>query len=218
MYVSKEEPTVIWYRILFLNRRTFTAAAVGAFSLLAVSTALMAQANQLTVFTAACALLIFLMSAGLAAAWKQEDLLRTSGLVGGILLMELCRYIYLSEQYLNIGVDAVVALGLVLCMLFSAYLMVCFVILMITYDHFTIRVGKKSGRTKLIANQISVCVLLLCFLVMTVERWLIADELLLQCASAASCLADLCLFVMLACCELYLTIDGQILSIYSKEG
>lgn len=208
---------MIWYRTLFLNRRTFAAAAAGAISLLVVSFGLMALAGQLTMFTASCGALIFLMCAGLAAAWKKEDLLRTSGLVGGILLVELCRYIYLSEQYLSIGVDAVVSLGLIQCMLFSAYLMVCFVILMVTYNHFTIHVGKNSGRTKLIANQISICVLLLCFLVMTVERWLIADHLLLQSASALSCLSDLCLFIMIACCELYLTVDGQILRIYRKE-
>lgn len=208
---------MIWYRTLFLNRKTFTAAAAGAFFLLAVSTLLMVQAGQLTFFTTACTLLIFLMSAGLAVAWAKEDLLRTSGLVGGILLVELCRYIYLSEQFLNIGVDAIVSLGLTQCMLFSSYLMVCFVILMVTYNHFTIRVGRNSGRTKLIANQFSLCVLLLCFLVMTVERWMIADHLLLQSASALSCLADLCLFIMIACCELYLTVDGQILSVYRRE-
>lgn len=209
---------MIWYRTLFLNRKTFAAAAVGAFSLLIVSVGLMALSGQLTIFTTACYLLIFLMSAGLAVAWKKEDLLRTSGLVGGLLLVELCRYIYMSEQYLSIGVDAIVSLGLVQCMLFSAYLMVCFVILMVTYDHFTIRIGKHSGRTKLIANQMSICVLLLCFLVMTVERWLIADHLILQFASALNCLVDLCLFVMIACCELYLTVDGQILSVYRREG
>lgn len=204
---------MIWYRILFLNRKTFAAAAVGAFFLLVVSGGLMALTGQLTIFTAACYLLILMMSAGLTAAWKKEDLLRTSGLVGGLLLVELCRYIYLSEQYLSIGVDAIVSLGLVQCMLFSAYLMVCFVILMVTYDHFTIRLGKNSGRTKLIANQMSICVLLVCFLVMTVERWLIAGQLLMQLASALGCLADLCLFIMIACCELYLTVDGQIMSI-----
>lgn len=208
---------MIWYRILFLNRKTFAAAAVGAFTLLIVSGSLMALTGQLTIFTTACYLLVFLMCAGLAAAWKKEDLLRTSGLVGGLLLVELCRYLYLSEQYLSIGVDAIVSLGLVQCMLFSAYLMVCFVILMVTYDHFTIRIGRHSGRTKLIANQMSICVLLLCFLVMTVERWLIADHLLLQLASALNCLADLCLFIMIACCELYLTVDGHILSVYRKE-
>lgn len=208
---------MIWYRILFLNKKTFAAAAVGALFLLALSTVLLAAAGQLTLFTTACAALILLMSAGLCAAWKNEDLLRTSGLVGGILLVELCRYIYLSEQILSIGVDAIVSLGLVNCMLFSAYLMVCFVMLMVTFNHFTIKLGKNSGRTKLIANQISICVLLLCFLAMTVGRWVIADQLLLQCASALSCLADLCMFVMIACCELYLTVDGQILSIYRRE-
>ncbi len=208
---------MVWYRILFLNRKTFTLSAAGAFSLLIAGTGLMALSGQLTLFTAACALLFFFMGAGLVSAWKNEDLLRTSGLVGGLLLVELCRYIYLSEQTLSIGVDAIVSLGLVQCMLFSSYLMVCFVILMVTFNHFTIRLGKNSGRTKLIANQISICVLLLCFLVMTVERCLIADRLILLSANALGCLADLCLFVMIACCELYLTVDGQILNIYRRE-
>ena len=205
---------MIWYRILFLNRKTFTAAAVGAFFTLVVSMLLTIMSGLMTVYTAACSLLILMMSAGLCAAWKMEDLLRTGGLVGGILLVELCRYIYLSEQYLSIGVDSIVALGLVPCMLLSSYLMICFVILMVEYNHFTIDPGKKSGRTKLIANQISVCVLLLCFLIMTVERWVIAEDLLRQLASALSCLSDLFLFVMIACCELYLTVDGQILTVY----
>ncbi len=208
---------MIWYRILFLNKKTFAVAAAGAFLLLIISTGLMAVTGQLTLFTAAGAALIFLMSAGLAAAWKKEDLLRTGGLVGGLLLVELCRYLYLSEQYLNMGVDTIVSMGMLQCMLFSTHLMVCFVILMVTYNHFTIRLGKNSGRTKLIANQISICVLLICFLVMTVERWLIAGDLLRQTANALGCLAELCLFIMIACCELYLTVDGQILNIYRRE-
>lgn len=208
---------MIWYRTLFLNRKTFAIAAVGVFSFLIASLCLMALTEQLTIFTTACCLLIFFMSAGLAAAWKKEDLLRTSGLVGGVLLVEFCKYIYLSEQYLSIGVDAIVSLGMVQCMLFSAYLMVCFVILMVTFNHFTIRLGKTSGRTKLIANQISICVLLLCFLFMTVARWLITDHILQQSANALGCLSDLSLFVMIACCELYLTVDGQILNVYRRE-
>ena len=205
---------MIWYRTLFLNRKTFVTAAIGTIFLLIVSTCLMAMTDQMTIFTTACALLIFLMSAGLCVVWKKEDLLRISGLVGGILLVELCRYLYLSEQYLRIGVDTIVSLGLIPCMLLSCYLMICFVILMVAYNHFTISLGKKSGRTKLIANQISICVLLVCFLVMTAERWAIAEDLLRQFASALSCLCDLFLFVMIACCELYLTVDGQILTIY----
>lgn len=208
---------MVWYRILFLNRKTFAIAAIGALSLLIISMCLMALTGQLTIFTTACYLMLLFAGAGLTAAWKKEDLLRTSGLVGGILLVELCRYIYLSEQYLSIGVDTIVSLGMIQCMLFSAHLMVCFVVLMVTFNHFTIRLGKTSGRTKLIANQISICALLLCFLMMTVERWLITDQILRQSANALNCLSDLCLFVMIACCELYLTVDGQILSIYRRE-
>lgn len=209
---------MIWYRTLFLNPATFRAAAVGTFSLLIAGFGLMELTGQMTIYTAACALLIFVMSVGLTAARKRDDLLRTGGLVGGILLVELCRYIYQAERTLSIGVDAIVSLGLVQCMLFSTHLMVCFIILMVTYNHFTIHVGKNSGRTKLIVNQISICVLLLCFLVMTVQRWFIADQLLRQTANALVCLADLCLFVVIACCELYLTVDGQILSVYRREG
>lgn len=209
---------MIWYRILFLNPATFWAAAAGTFFLLIAGSCLMALTGQLTIFTTACALLIFVMSAGLTVARKRDDLLRTGGLVGGILLVELCRYIYQAEQTLSIGVDAIVSLGLVQCMLFSTHLMVCFIILMVTYNHFTIHVGKNSGRTKLIVNQISICILLLCFLVMTVQRWFIADQLLRQTANVLGCLADLCLFVVIACCELYLTVDGQILSVYRREG
>ena len=141
---------MIWYRLLFLNRKTFTVASVGAFALMIVSMTLMASTNQLTIFTAVCFLLTLILCAGLAAAWKKGDILRTSGLVGGILLVVLCRYTYLSEQYLSIGVDAIVALGMVQCMIFSAYLMVAFIILMVTYNHFSIQVGKNSGRTKLV--------------------------------------------------------------------
>lgn len=208
---------MIWYRLLFLNRKTFTAAAVGAFILMTVSMTLMALTSQLTIFTAVCYLLTFILCAGLTVAWKKEDIIRTGGLVAGILLVVLCRYTYLSEQYLSIGVDAIVALGMVQCMVFSAYLMVCFIILMVTYNHFTIHMNKNSGRTKLVVNQISICALLICFLILTVERWLIADQLLEQVAGALNCLSDLCLFVIIACCELYLTVDGQILTAYREE-
>ena len=208
---------MIWYRLLFLNRKTFKAAVAGVFVLMIASMTLMALTNQLTIFTSVCWLLTLILCAGLTAAWKKEDIIRTSGLVGGILLVVLCRYTYLSEQYLSIGVDAIVALGMVQCMIFSAYLMVCFIILMVTYNHFTIHMSKNSGRTKLVVNQISICALLLCFLMLTVERWLIADQLLEQIAGALNCVSDLCLFVVIACCELFLTVDGQILTAYRGE-
>ena len=208
---------MIWYRMLFLNRKTFPAAAVAAFVLMIVSMLLMAVTNQLTIFTAVCWLLTLILCAGLTIAWKKEDIIRISGLVGGIMLMVLCRYTYLSEQYLSIGVDAIVALGMVQCMIFSAYLMVSFIILMVTYNHFTIHMGKSSGRTKLVANQTSICALLLCFLILTVERWLIADQLLEQIAGALNCMADLCLFVLIACSELFLTVDGQVLAAHRGE-
>lgn len=203
---------MIWYRLLFLNRKTFTVASVGAFALMIVSMTLMAYTKQLTIFTAVCFLLTLLLCVGLAIAWKKGDIIRTSGLVGGILLVVLCRYTYLSERYLSIGVDAIVALGMVQCMIFSAYLMVAFIVLMVTYNHFSIQLGKNSGRTKLVVNQVSICALLLCFLMLTVERWLIADRLVEQAAGALNCMSDLCLFVIIACCELYLTVDGQMLT------
>lgn len=203
---------MMWYRMLFLNRKAFTFASAGAFLLLTASTMLMAVTNQLTFFTVACYLLTFFLCIGLTVAWKKEDLIRISGLVGGILLVELCRYTYVSEQYLSIGVDAIVGQGLIQCMILSASLMVCFIILMVAYNHFTIYFGKRSGRTKLIVNQFSLCVLFLCFLLLTAERWMIADQFLNKMAGALNCLADLCLFFMIACCELYLTVDGQIFS------
>ena len=208
---------MMWYRMLFLNRKTFPAASAGAFLLLSVSTVLTALTGQLTFFTAACFGLTFFLCVGLTTAWKTEDMIRISGLVGGILLMELCRYIYVSEQYLSIGVDAIVGQGLIQCMVLSACLMVCFIILMVTYNHFTISLGKKSGRTKLIVNQFSICVLFLCFLLLTAERWMLADGFLQKAAGALNCLADLCLFIVIACCELYLTVDGQILAARRRE-
>ena len=203
---------MMWYRMLFLNRKTFSVASAGAFLLLTVSAVLMAVTGQLSFFTAACYLLTFLLCAGLTAAWKKEDMIRISGLVGGILLVELCRYTYVSEQYLSIGVDAIVGQGLIQCMILSTSLMVCFIILMVAYNHFTIYFGKRSGRTKLIVNQFSICVLFLCFLLLTVERWMVAGQFLSKTAGALNCLADLCLFFVIACCELYLTVDGQILA------
>lgn len=203
---------MIWYRLLFLNRKTFTAAAVGAFALMIAGMSLMAAIHELTIFTAVCYLLTLILCAGLTVAWKNGDIIRISGLVGGILLVVLCRYTYLSEQYISIGVDAIVALGMVECMIFSAYLMVAFIILMVTYNHFTIQIGKNSGRTKLVVNQVSICALLLCFLILTVERWLISNGLLEQIAGALNCVSDLCLFVMIACSELFLTVDGQMLT------
>ena len=205
---------MLHYRLLFLNKKTFTIAAAGALILLPVSMILMvlAASPQLTIFTVVSTLLNFLLCAGLIFAWKKEDIIRISGLVAGILLVELCHYAYLSELYISIGVDTIVSMGLIRCMMLSSYLMICFIILMSTYNHFTIFLGRKSGRTKLIANQISICVLLFCFLILTVENWLVDDSLLRQAAGAAGCLSDLCLFTVIACCELYLTVDGGALS------
>lgn len=200
------------YRMLFLDQRTFLAAAIGALVLLPVSLVLTALAGQLTIFIAAGFMLELVLCAGLTAAWRKEDVIRISGLVAGILLTELCLYVYQTERSLSVGVDGIVAMGLTACMVLSACLMVCFILLMVTYNHFSIRPERNSGRTKLIANQLSLCVLLLCFLFLTGESWLMDTSLLRRAASAAGCLSDLCLFVMVACCELYLAVDGRMLT------
>ena len=109
------------------------------------------------------------------------------------------------------------AKGLVGCMMLSAYLMVCFIILMVTYDHFTISLGRNSGRTKMIVNQISISVLLVCFLILTAQNWVLGGSMLRQAAGVAGCLSDLCLFVAIACCELYLAVDGQILTLDRRK-
>lgn len=209
---------MIRYRMLFLSRKTFLTAAVGVFLLMPVSLILNALSGQMTVFNAASIVLNILLCAGLSVAWQRDDLIRVSGLVAGILLTELCRYTYYTEQYLSLQIDGIVALGLTACMALSACLMVCFIILMITFDHFTINPERNSGRTKLIANQLSISVLLLCLLFLTIESWLIGDSNLLQkIGNATGCLGDLCLFIDVACCELYLAVDGRILSIHRKE-
>ena len=211
---------MLHYRLLFLNKKTFMTAAVGALILRPASMILMAVAEspELTIFTVVSGLLNLLLCAGLIFAWRKEDMIRISGLVAGILLVELCHYTYLSEQNISIGVDTIVSMGLVRCMMLSSYLMICFIILLSTYNHFTIFLGKQSGRTKLIANQISICVLMFCFLMLTVENWLIDDSLLRQAAGAAGCLSDLCLFTAIACCELFLTVDGGALTANRRRG
>lgn len=197
------------YRMLFLSRKTLTFSAIGAFVLLPAGLLLTFLAGRLSIFTAICPLLCFLLCAGLTEAYRKEDVIRVSGLVAGILLVELCRYAYLTERYLSVGVEAVVSLGLYGCMMLSGYLMVCFIIVTVIWNHFTAQLGRNSGRTKMIVNQISITVLLVCFLTLVVESWLQGGSLLRQISGAVSYLADLCLFMIVACCELFLTVDGQ---------
>ena len=207
------------YRMLFLSQKTFTVSAVCAFVLLPVGLLLTALSGQLTLFTAVCPFLCLTLCAGLFSAYRREDLIRVSGLVAGILLVELCRYAYLSERYLSVGVEAIVSLGLYGCMMLSGYLMVCFILLMIIWNHFTIHLGRNSGRTKMIANQISITVLLFCFITLVAENWLKGGSRLQQLAGAVTFLADLALFMIIACCDLYLAVDGQaMLAMHRGKG
>ena len=205
------------YRMLFLSHKTFRLSAAGAFILLPVSLILNALSGQLTLFLTVCTLLCLALCAGLSAAYNKEDIIRVSGLAAGILLVELCRYAYLSERYLSVGVEAIVSLGLYGCMMLSGYLMVCFIILMVIWNHFTVHLGRNSGRTKMIVNQISISVLLICFLTLVVENWLKGGSLSVQIAGAVSYLADVCLFMVIACSDLYLTVDGQAMLAMSRR-
>ena len=53
--------------------------------------------------------------------------------------------------------------------------------------------------------------LLLCFLLLAMANWSLGGGLLRQFCGAAIFLSELCLFVTVACCELYLTVDGKAL-------
>lgn len=204
------------YRMLFLSQKTFMTSVIGAFILLPLSMILNALAGQLTLFSAVCFLLCLALCAGLTLAYRKEDVLRVSGLVAGILLVELCRYTYLSERYLSVGVEAIVSLGLYGCMMLSGYLMVCFILIMVIWNHFTAYVGRASGRTKMIVNQIAITVLLLCFLLLVAENWLKGGSTVEQIAGAVSYLSDLCLLMAVACGDLYLAVDGQALLAMSR--
>ncbi len=202
---------MIRYRMLFLNKKTFYTAAIAALVLFPISIILTATQGQLTVLRAAIPLLCTVLCAGLIVVYRTEDLINLSGLTGAVLLLELCRYLYLTEQALQLGVEGIVSKGLYFCMLFSGYIMVAFVILIVTSNHFTIKLGKASSRTKMVVNQASVVLLLICFLIMIAERWLMGGLFLLQLTDAVSYLSDLCLFILIACCDMVLTVDGQVL-------
>lgn len=203
---------MIRYRMLFLGKKTFYAAAIAAIVLLPASVVLMAIYTQLTVLRAAIPLLCTVLCAGLIVVYRTENLIQLSGITGAVLLLELCRYLYLTEQVLQLGVDGIVSRGLYFCMLFSGYIMVAFMMLIVASNHFTIQLGKVSSRTKMEVNQASIVLLLLCFLAMTAERWLMGDLVSLQLTDAVSYLSDLCLFILIACCDMVLTVDGQAFS------
>ena len=133
-----------------------------------------------------------------------------NGLVSGILMLELCRYAYLAEQILSVGNEEIVALGFFSCMTLSGYLMICFILIMLTFNHFNIDLRRPGGRSRVIVNQLSIIVLLLCFAVVTVTELQTDGDLLRRLTDAASFLADLALFVDVACCELILAIDGML--------
>ena len=200
------------YRMLFLSKNTFYVAAIAAIVLLPASVVLTAIHAQLTILRVAIPLLCTVLCAGLIVAYRTENLIHLSGITGAVLLLELCRYLYLTEQVLQFGVDGIVSKGLYFCMLFSGYIMVAFMTLIVIFNHFTIQLGKVSSRTKMEVNQASIVLLLLCFLTMTAERWLMGDLVSLQLTDAVSYLSDLCLFILIACCDMVLTVDGQAFS------
>ena len=131
--------------MLFLNRKTFLISSACALFLLAVCTVLTLLDDKPSLFSIVILLLSLSMCSGLTAAWIKDDMIRVSGLTGGILLAELCRYAYLLEQYLDIGASSIVASGFVSCLIFIAELMAGFVIMMVTYNHFTTFLKKTAG-------------------------------------------------------------------------
>lgn len=211
---------MIRYRMLFLSKTTFYAAAIAALVFFPLGTVLTGLSGELTVLRAALPILCTVLCVGLIAVYRSENLIHLSGLLGAALLLELCRYLYLTEQTLQLGVEGILLKGLYFSMLFTGYIMVAFVILVVTFDHFTLQLGRASTRTKMVVNQTCILVLFLCFLSMIVERWMMGGLFLPQLAEALSYLADLCLFVLIACCDMILTVDGQALFSQSrrKEG
>ena len=206
--------------MLFLSKKTFYIAAITTLFLCPISVTLTAIYGQLTLLRAALPILCTVLCVGLVIVYRTENLIHLSGLVGAVLQLELCRYLYLTEQTLQLGTEGILSKGLYFSMLFTGYIMVAFVILVITFDHFTLQLGRASSRTKMVVNQTCILVLFLCFLSMIAERWLVGGHFLPQLAEALSYLADLCLFVLIACCDMILTVDGQALFSQSrrKEG
>lgn len=196
------------YKRLFLDKRTFTVAFIAAVVLLPAGIALRFITGGLTIFTAVSAALCLLLVVGLRLAYKRDDLIRMNGLVSGILMLELCRYAYLAEQILKVGNEEIVGLGFFSCMTLSGYLMICFILLMLTFNHFSIDLRLPGGRSRIIVNQLSILILLLCFAGVTVSGLQTDGDLPKRLTDALSFLADLALFADVACCELTIAIDS----------
>lgn len=200
---------MIHYRMLFLSKKTFYIAAIAALIFLPFSVILTAMHGQMTILDAAIPLLCMALCGGLIEFYRKENLIHLSGLLGVALQLEFIRYLYLTEETLQLGVEGILSQGLYFSMLFTSYILVAFVILVITFNHFTLQIGRASIMTKMTVNQVSVFVLFLCFLSMFAERLMVGGPILLQLAEGLSFLADLCIFVMINCCDMVLVLDGQ---------
>lgn len=199
------------YKRLFLNKKTFMAAFAVAVALLPVSVGLRAFAGGLTIFNSVNAVLCLLLVIGLRLSYDRENLIRMNGLVSGILMLELSRYAYLAEQILKVGNEEIVALGFFSCMTLSGYLMICFILILLTLNHFSIDLHRPGGKSRIIVNQLSILFLLVCFAGVTVTGLQMDGNLPKRLTDAVSFLADLALFVDVACCELTIAIDSMLL-------
>ena len=199
------------YRRLFLSRKTFLTGFIAALILLPVSFILQALSGGLTIFKAADTLLLLFMLLGLSKAYRHDDLIEMNGWVSGILMLELCRYAYIAEQLLSVGKEQIVSLGFYSCMTLSGYLMICFILVLLSFNHFNIDLRKVDGRTHVLVNQLALMILLLCFVWVTLTSIKTDGDFAQHLMEAVSFTADIALFVDVACCELTICIDSVLL-------
>lgn len=194
----------------YLSKKTFLVAIIVTMILEPAGMIMELILDELIPFEIIAYCVLFLLLIGLAITHHKNDHILMNGIVSGILIYEFVRYVYLFfyftaedafSYYQNIGF-----LG---CFTLSFVFMSIAVVVLITYNHFTLNRSRAVNRTKIVLNQFLMLIYLFIPIGISILSCLFSYTTYEVITYTIVYISDAFLLLVVACCELQLAINRR---------
>lgn len=194
----------------YLSKKTFIVAIIATMILEPVGMVMEISLGELIPFEIIAYCVLFLLLIGLAITHHKEDHILMNGIVSGILIYEFVRYVYLFSYFT--GDDSFSyfrSAGFFGCFSLAVVFMAVAVVVLITYNHFTLNRSRAVNRTKIVLNQFLLFVYFFIPVIISIVSCILSFTLFEIVTYTVVFVSDASLLLVVACCELELAINRR---------
>lgn len=192
----------------YLSKKTFIIAIIATMILAPIGMIMEITLDDLIPFEIISYGVLYLLLIGLCITYHKKDYILMNGIVSGILIYLFVRYAYLFSFFAN--KEALLYYGVAgffgyfcIAVLFMSIALVC----LISYNHFTLNRRRAVNQTKIVLNQFLLFISFFIPIVYIITCFMLRLTVYETVAYAIVYFADALLLLVVACCELKLSMN-----------